>query len=259
MREIVGMWRSLPIAAAALCAAGAAEAAPLASHEPTFFEKLLAGRAYVYTFPWRRLKSVAGVALRPGGEALICTYRGDRRVTNRARWRVLPSGRYRALFSLYWDGDDPRDSRFRAAPIYDGVSGRLHKEAWNSRDLRYATRYDGWVQESWPRVLAAGAGRRLPRPGRGSARGHGGQRETDRGAPGGAARAGPGGADPPLSRLAERRPRRRRLRGLARGPRGLPDTALATSSPSDAVRQLRPRGGGNLTLIVGRVGRDEGR
>ena len=142
------------LALTALCGASAASAAPLASHEPAFFEKLLAGRVYVYTFPARRFKSVAGVALRPGGEALICTYRGTRRVTNRARWRVFPSQKYRALFSLYWDGDDPRDSRFRAAPIYDGVTGRLHKEAWNFRDLRYATRYDGWVQESWPRFLA---------------------------------------------------------------------------------------------------------
>jgi len=85
---------------------------------------------------------------------VICTYRGHRRVTNRARWRVLPSRRYRALLSLYWDGDDPKDIRFRAVPIYDGETGRLHKEAWNFRDLRYATRYDGWVQESWPRALA---------------------------------------------------------------------------------------------------------
>ena len=136
-------------------AGGAADAAPLASHEPAFFEKLLAGRAYVYTLPWRPLKSVAGFVLRPGGRTLICTYRGGGgRVTNRTHWRVLPTARYRAVLALYKDGDDPRERRFRAVPIYAGESGRLHQEGWHRGDLRYATRYDGWVQESWPRFLA---------------------------------------------------------------------------------------------------------
>lgn len=152
--EIKTAHAMIALALAALTTAGAAEAAPLASHDAAFFERLLVDRAYVYKKTLYRRGDIAGYVKRPGGKVLICTYRGYRRVTQRANWRVLPSNRHRALSALYYDGDDPRDSRNYAVPFYDGESGRLHQKIWHRGDLRWVDRFDGWVQESWPRILA---------------------------------------------------------------------------------------------------------
>ena len=128
---------------------------PSSPHAAAFFEELLTGRAFVYTKPYNKDQSsdesdrTAGIFFGTGGKAFICTrQKGSTKGLVRS-WRMIPSGKHGAILALHRDKDDPANHRHQQVLFYDGESGRLHVE--------------GWVQESWPRVLA-GACKKLKLP-----------------------------------------------------------------------------------------------
>ena len=133
------------------------------SHAAAFFEELLTGRAFVYTKPYNKDQSsdesdrTAGIFFGTGGKAFICTrQKGSTKGLVRS-WRMIPSGKHGAILALHRDKDDPANHRHQQVLFYDGESGRLHVERWGTRWRAWVVWTEGWVQESWPRVLA-GAG-----------------------------------------------------------------------------------------------------
>lgn len=160
------------LAGALLLAAGAAAAAEEAvvaeatmtrqksSHEAAFFRDLLTDRVWVYQ------KVAAGVPdirdygsaayFHADGRVTICTSTAGGAINNSGRWRVVPSERFVALFNYIAPGEEPDPARVRAhVPLfYDGETGQLHSESAVEGDS-WQVYLRGWVQESWPVVLAA--------------------------------------------------------------------------------------------------------
>ena len=158
-RQTMGACLALALLAAPAAAEDRSSPNP-ASHAPAFLEELLTGRAYVYAKPrnrggtWDESGRVAGALLLAGGAAFTCTRLKGATKTFTANWRVRPSDRHRALLAIWGEKDDPDDLRYHSVPFYDGESGRLREEGWSGRDLGWFVWTEGWVQESWPRVLA---------------------------------------------------------------------------------------------------------
>ena len=158
-RQAAGACLALALLAAPAAAEDRSSPNP-ASHAPAFLEELLAGRAYVYAKPrnrggtWDESGRVAGALFLAGGAAFTCTRLKGATKTFTANWRVRPSGRHRSFLAIWAKKEHADDLRYHSVPFYDGESGRLREEAWSGRDLRWYVWTEGWVQESWPRVLA---------------------------------------------------------------------------------------------------------
>ena len=72
-----------------------------------------------------------------------------------ARWRVVPSREFRALYNFNEPGvePDPGQRRGHTPVFYDPATGVLHNEALGSASGVWAVASRGWVQESWPRAM----------------------------------------------------------------------------------------------------------
>ena len=144
--------------AAADAAWGQAGAANLSSHSAAFFEELLAGRVWVLERPNSSRADDRGAAWAhyhaPDGTLLACGHLGGEYTGAEARWRVVPSRAFRALYNYLEPGAEPDPGRRRGhTPLFhDPETGALHNEA-TGPDGRWAVASRGWVQESWPRSM----------------------------------------------------------------------------------------------------------
>ena len=153
----------LRLTAAALLAAGAAEAAAqsgpvnYSSHDAAFFSELLTNRVWLLERPNSARAADRGLlwGIHHGadGTARACIHLDGMWQSRTDRWRVVPSPRFRALYNYHDAGTEPDPGQVRGhVPVlYDPGTGRLHSEsvgqgAWFVLSL-------GWVQESWPQAL----------------------------------------------------------------------------------------------------------
>ena len=157
----------LRVAAAALAAVFAAMDAAwgqapasgpnYSSHAAAFFEELLAGRVWVLERPNSSRADDRGSAWAhyhaPDGTLLACAHLGGAYAASEARWRVVGSRAFRALYNYYEAGTEPDPGlRHGHTPIfYDPETGRLHNETLSGGVWAVASR--GWVQESWPAAM----------------------------------------------------------------------------------------------------------
>ena len=154
--------RRTAVAAAALFAAfaaadaawGQAGASNLSSHEARFFDELLSGRVWVLERPNTRLAADRNTVWAhyhaPDGTLLACAHLGGAHATGEARWQVVGSRAFRALYN-YLEPDvqpDPAKRRGHTPLFYDPDTGRLHNETLSRGGWVVASA--GWVQESWP-------------------------------------------------------------------------------------------------------------
>ena len=128
------------------------------SHAASFFEDLLAGRVWVLERPNSSRADDRGTAWAhyhaPDGTLLACAHLGGEYAGAEARWRVVPSRRFRALYNYLEPGAEPDPGRRRGhTPLFhDPETGALHNEALGGEG-RWAVASRGWVQESWPLAL----------------------------------------------------------------------------------------------------------
>ena len=129
------------------------------SHAAVFFEELLGGRVWVLERPNAGLAADRNTVWAhyhaPDGTLLACAHLGGGYAGAEARWRVVTSRTFRALYNYLEPGAEPDPGRRRGhAPLfYDPATGRLHNEALSGRDGRWVVASRGWVQESWPRAM----------------------------------------------------------------------------------------------------------
>ena len=127
------------------------------SHDARFFERLLAGRVWVLERPNSTRADDRGTVWAhyhgPDGTLLACAHLGGTYAGAAARWRVVPSRTFRALYNYLEPGAEPDPGRRRGhTPIFhDPETGALHNETLTGASWRIASR--GWVQESWPRAM----------------------------------------------------------------------------------------------------------
>ena len=130
------------------------------SHAASFFEKLLAGRVWVLERPNSSRADDRGRAWAhyhaPDGTLLACAHLGGEYAGAEARWRVVPSRAFRALYTYHESGTEPDPGRRRGhTPLFhDPETGALHNEATGTGG-RWAVASRGWVQESWPASMKA--------------------------------------------------------------------------------------------------------
>ena len=129
----------------------------LSSHGAAFFEDLLAGRVWVLERPNSTRADDRGTVWAhyhgPDGTLLACAHHGGAYAHASARWRVVPSRAFRALYN-YLEPDaapDPGRRRGHTPIFHDPETGGLHNETLSGTRWRIASR--GWVQESWPRAM----------------------------------------------------------------------------------------------------------
>ncbi len=141
-------------AAAAMTITAPASAQPVnfSSHSAEFFRELKSGRVLVSNVSRHNYERLRAAYLHPSGEAARCTiYRDDRNDTTHPRtgsdlrWRILDMDH--ARFRLRREGAPPG-----GIPIfYEPVTGRLRAETHVNG--RWQHLGDGWVQDTWPRVM----------------------------------------------------------------------------------------------------------
>ena len=167
MRRAARLAPGLRVAAAALAVAFAAMDAAwgqapasgpnYSSHAAAFFEELLAGRVWVLERPnssraddranaWAHYHA-------SDGTLLACAHLGGGYAAASARWRVVGSRAFRALYNYYEAGTEPDPGlRQGHTPLfYDPATGRLHNETLSGGTWAVASR--GWLQESWPAAM----------------------------------------------------------------------------------------------------------
>ena len=127
------------------------------SHSAGFFESLLAGRVWVLERPNSTRAGDRGTVWAhyhaPDGTLLACAHLGGGYAAATARWRVVPSRTFRALYN-YLEPDaepDPGKRRGHTPVFHDPGTGGLHNETLSGTGWWVASR--GWVQESWPRAM----------------------------------------------------------------------------------------------------------
>ncbi len=108
------------------------------SHAASFFEELLAGRVWVLERPNSARADDRGTAWAhyhaPDGRLLACAHLGGEYAGAEARWRVVPSRAFRALYTYYWS---------RApSPIPAGAGG-TRPSSTTRRPARCTTRRRG--------------------------------------------------------------------------------------------------------------------
>ena len=152
------------MAAASLVPGGAvAQTAPAgpnySSHAAAFFTGLLEGRVWILERPNASRAGDRNVVWAhyhaPGGTLLACAHLGGAHAPGTARWRVVPSREFRALYNYLEPGMEPDPGRRRGhSPIFhDPATGGLHNEAVEPASGAWAVASRGWVQESWPRAM----------------------------------------------------------------------------------------------------------
>ena len=149
----------LAAALAADAAWGQAATGPnYSSHAASFFEELLAGRVWVLERPNSSLARDRGTVWAhyhaPDGRLLACAHLGGEYAGAEARWRVVPSRAFRALYNYLEPDAEPDPGRRQGhTPIFhDPETGALHNEALGGEG-RWAVASRGWVQESWPQAM----------------------------------------------------------------------------------------------------------
>ena len=159
----------LSLAVAALMATGLmadsaaaqiAHAAPnYSSHAAGFFTGLLEGRVWILERPNSRRAGDRNTVWAhyhgPDGTLRACAHLGGAYAPGTARWRVVPSREFRALYNFNETGvePDPGQRRGHTPVFYDPVTGVLHNEALGSAPGAWGVASRGWVQESWPRAM----------------------------------------------------------------------------------------------------------
>ena len=152
------------MAAASLAAGGAAaQTAPsgpnYSSHAAAFFAGLLEGRVWILERPNASRAGDRDIVWAhyhaPDGTLLACAHLGGAHAPGTARWRVVPSRDFRALYNYLEPGVEPDPGRRRGhSPIFhDPATGGLHNEALEPATGAWAVASRGWVQESWPRAM----------------------------------------------------------------------------------------------------------
>ena len=165
------MTRNLPLslALAAMMATGlmadsvAAQAAPASpnysSHAAGFFTGLLEGRVWILERPNSRRAGDRNTVWAhyhgADGTVRACAHLGGAYAPGTARWRVVPSREFRALYNFNETGvePDPGQRRGHTPIFYDPAAGVLHNEALGAASGVWAVASRGWVQESWPRAM----------------------------------------------------------------------------------------------------------
>ena len=160
MRRAASKRRTAVAAAALFAAFAAADAAwgqagaNLSSHEARFFSELLSGRVWVLERPNTRLAADRNTVWAhyhaPDGRLYACAHLGGAHAPGEARWGVVGSRAFRALYN-YLEPDvqpDPAKRRGHTPLFYDPETGRLHNETLSRNGWVVASA--GWVQESWP-------------------------------------------------------------------------------------------------------------
>ena len=165
------MTRNLPLslALAAMMATGlmadsaAAQAAPASpnysSHAAAFFTGLLEGRVWILERPNSRRAGDRNTVWAhyhgPDGTLRACAHLGGAYAPGTARWRVVPSREFRALYNFTETGvaPDPGQRRGHTPIFYDPATGVLHNEALGAASGAWAVASRGWVQESWARAM----------------------------------------------------------------------------------------------------------
>ena len=128
------------------------------SHAASFFEELLAGRVWVLERPNSSLARDRGTVWAhyhaPDGRLLACAHLGGEYAGAEARWRVVHSRAFRALYNYLEPGAEPDPGRRHGhTPIFhDPETGALHNETLRGEG-RWAIASRGWVQESWPQAM----------------------------------------------------------------------------------------------------------
>ena len=159
----------LSLALAAMLATGliadsvAAQAAPASpnysSHAAGFFTGLLEGRVWILERPNSRRAGDRNTVWAhyhgPDGTLRACAHLGGAYAPGTARWRVVPSREFRALYNFTEPGvaPDPGQRRGHTPVFYDPATGVLHNEALGAATGVWAVASRGWVQESWPRAM----------------------------------------------------------------------------------------------------------
>ena len=165
---------TLSIAAAVMAAAGLAagtlgvdgalaQAAPgspnYSSHGAAFFTGLLEGRVWILERPNSRRAEDRNTVWAhyhgPDGTLRACAHLGGAYAPRTARWRVVPSREFRALYNFNEPGvePDPGQRRGHTPVFYDPATGVLHNEALGAASGVWTVASRGWVQESWPRAM----------------------------------------------------------------------------------------------------------
>ena len=140
-----------------------AQAAPgspnYSSHTAAFFTGLLEGRVWILERPNSRRAGDRNTVWAhyhgPDGTLRACAHLGGAYAPGTARWRVVPSREFRALYNFNEPGvePDPGQRRGHTPVFYDPATGVLHNEALGAASGVWAVASRGWVQESWPRAM----------------------------------------------------------------------------------------------------------
>ena len=127
------------------------------SHSAAFFTELLSDRVWILERPNSSRADDRGTVWAhyhaPNGTLLACAHLGGNYAVGEARWRVVGSRAFRALYNYLETGAEPDPGRrLGHTPIfYDPDTGTLHNEAISGAAWAVASR--GWVQESWPAAM----------------------------------------------------------------------------------------------------------
>ena len=145
---------------ATAAAAQTAHATPnYSSHAAAFFTGLLGGRVWILERPNSRRAGDRNTVWAhyhgADGTLRACAHLGGAYAPGSARWRVVPSREFRALYNFTEQGvePDPGQRRGHTPVFYDPATGVLHNEALGSAPGVWAVASRGWVQESWPRAM----------------------------------------------------------------------------------------------------------
>ena len=129
------------------------------SHAAAFFTGLLEGRVWILERPNSRRAGDRNTVWAhyhgPDGTLRACAHLGGAYAPGTARWRVVPSREFRALYNFNETGvePDPGQRRGHTPVFYDPATGVLHNEALGAASGVWAVASRGWVQESWPRAM----------------------------------------------------------------------------------------------------------
>ena len=153
-------YASLIVAATALPSACFASDAPglprlpinISSHSGKFFESLLGGRVWV--FSWQG--APAAIHFTREHRAFEC--RSGRSGTSSARpfrrmeWRIGTPGNQTSL-QLTEHGPGGQNATYAMVMIYDPRTGGLHAEQYSGDSRKWRVNRDGWIQGRWPAAL----------------------------------------------------------------------------------------------------------
>ena len=132
------------------------------SHPAAFFESFLPGRVFVYQVPGHSRAGglVQGHHYGRDGKASLCVTTGDKNwagddpgpiYETRIRKQRIVSRSHARIYT--WTSPES-ERHSRISPFYDPATGRFHLEIWSRKDRKLRAPWVGWIQDSWPRILA---------------------------------------------------------------------------------------------------------